>query len=125
MAAALALHAAADSSELAVVHAAVTRCSRIAGKEQPADAIVVALLTEPSEQALAAALAELGPRIAAAADPTAALAVAAELAPAVDALFDDVMVLADDPAVRANRVRLLQDVVAAHRPLGDLTRLQR
>ena len=119
------LHAAADSSELAVVHAAVTRCSRIAEKEQPADAIVVALLTEPSEQALAAALAELGPRIAAAADPTAALAVAAELAPAVDALFDGVMVLADDPAVRANRVRLLQDVVAAHRPLGDLTRLQR
>ncbi|MGI9117340.1 MAG: hypothetical protein ACR2JV_06865, partial [Gaiellales bacterium] len=65
------------------------------------------------------------PRVAAEGDPAAALAIAAELGPPVDRLFDDVMVLAEDPAVRANRVRLLRDALAAIAPVGDLTQLQR
>ncbi|MFM7246986.1 MAG: glycine--tRNA ligase subunit beta, partial [Actinomycetota bacterium] len=75
--------------------------------------------------ALAAALADAAPRIAAADDPAEALRLAAGLADPVDALFDAVMVLADDPAVRANRVRLVADAAAALRPVGDLTQLQR
>ena len=51
--------------------------------------------------------------------------IAAGLAPAVDALFEGVMVLDEDPAVRANRVRLVRDALAAFAPLGDLTQLQR
>mgnify|MGYP003341864154 FL=1 len=35
------------------------------------------------------------------------------------------MVLDEDPAVRANRVRLVRDALAAFAPLGDLTQLQR
>lgn len=120
-----ALHAAAEAPELAAVHAAVTRCSRIAEKETPADALDRALLADAAETALADGIAEIGPRIAAEADPDAALRTAAELAPLVDALFEGVMVLDDDPAVRANRVRLVRDALAAFAPLGDLTQLQR
>ncbi len=120
-----ALHDAADAPELERAHAAVTRCSRIGEKEQAADALDRALLAEQAEIALADAIAELGPRVAAEQDPAAALRVAAELAPAVDALFDDVMVLAEDPQVRANRVRLLRDALSAFAPVGDLTQLQR
>ena len=120
-----ALHAAADTAELAGTHAAVTRCSRIVEKEAAADAVEPALLSDASEQALAEAIATLAPRIAAESDPDVALREAASLAPAVDALFDGVMVLAEDPAVRANRVRLLRDALAAFQPIGDLTKLQR
>ena len=120
-----ALHAAADSAELAGAHAAVTRCSRIVEKETAADAVDPALLTDASELALAEAIVTLAPRIAAESDPDVALREAASLAPAVDALFDGVMVLAEDPAVRANRVRLLRDALAAFQPIGDLTKLQR
>ncbi len=120
-----ALHAAADSAELAGAHAAVTRCSRIVEKETAADVVDPALLTDASERALAEAIATLAPRIAAESDPVVALRESAALAPAVDALFDGVMVLAEDPAVRANRVRLLRDALAAFQPIGDLTKLQR
>ena len=120
-----ALHAAADSAELAGAHASVTRCSRIVEKETAADVVDPALLTDASELALAEAIATLAPRIAAESDPEVALREAASLAPAVDALFDGVMVLAEDPAVRANRVRLLRDALAAFQPIGDLTKLQR
>ena len=50
-------------------------------------------------------------------------AAAAELAPAIDRFFTDVMVMDDDPAVRANRLRLMVDVVEATRPIGDLSML--
>ena len=119
------LHAAADAPELAAAHAAVTRCSRIGEKEAPAEALDRGLFAGDAEAALADAVADLGPRIAAADDPVAALQLAAGLAPAVDALFEGVMVLDDDPAVRANRVRLVRDALAAFAPLGDLTQLQR
>lgn len=120
-----ALHAAADSAELAGAHAAVTRCSRIVEKETAADVVDPALLSDASEVALAEAIATLAPCIAAESDPVVALRESAALAPAVDALFDGVMVLAEDPAVRANRVRLLRDALAAFQPIGDLTKLQR
>ena len=120
-----ALYAAAEAPELAAAHGAVTRCSRISEKEQAADTLNAALFQEAAETALAEAIATIGPRIAAEQDPAAALRIAAELAPAVDALFDGVMVLAEDPAVRANRVRLLREALAAFAPVGDLTQLQR
>jgi glycyl-tRNA synthetase beta chain len=119
-----ALRAAADSEELAAAHAAVTRCSRIAEKEEAADAVDPSLLADATERALAEAVAERAPAIAAA-DPEEALRLAAQLAPAVDALFEAVLVLDEDPAVRRNRVRLLREVEEAIRPVGDLTRLQR
>lgn len=70
-----------------------------------------ALLVEPAERALAeaveAAYAETGHALAHG-DYVDALAHLARLRPQVDAFFDKVMVNADDPAVRANRLALLQ-----------------
>jgi glycyl-tRNA synthetase beta chain len=58
---------------------------------------------------------------------TDAVALAAGIGPAVGAFFDretGVMVLAEDDAIRANRLRLLEDVLRVTRPLGDLSQLQ-
>jgi glycyl-tRNA synthetase beta chain len=120
-----ALHAARDDAALARAHAAAVRCGRIGDGEAPADALDPALFEDDAERALAAALAETAPLIAAADDPAEALRLAGGLAEPVDALFDAVMVLADDPAVRANRVRLIRDTATALMPVGDLTQLQR
>ena len=46
------------------------------------------------------------------------------LAGPIDAFFDAVMVMAEDPAVRANRLGLLQAVVDLTRLTGDLSKLQ-
>lgn len=74
-----------------------------------------ALLSEPAELALAeaveAAYAETGPALTQG-DYITALARLAQLRPQVDAFFDAVMVNADDPSVRANRLALLQRLAA-------------
>ena len=56
-------------------------------------------------------------------DYTAALMVLATAKPAVDRFFDDVMVMADDPAVRANRLALLRGVAATMNRVADLSKL--
>ncbi|MBZ0086542.1 MAG: glycine--tRNA ligase subunit beta [Thermomonas sp.] len=70
-----------------------------------------ALLREPAELALAeaveAAYAETGPALAQG-DYVTVLTRLAQLRAPVDAFFDAVMVNADDPAIRANRLALLQ-----------------
>ncbi|MBK9359865.1 MAG: glycine--tRNA ligase subunit beta [Rubrivivax sp.] len=85
-----------------------------------------ALLREPAEQALAAALADAGPQADAAfarGDYTASLQRLAALRTPVDAFFDDVMVNAEDPALRANRLALLRALHAAMNRVADLARL--
>jgi glycyl-tRNA synthetase beta chain len=54
-----------------------------------------------------------------------ALAAAAELRAPVDRFFDEVLVMADDAQVRANRLRLLLDVRDAVGALGDLAQIPR
>ena len=49
----------------------------------------------------------------------------AQLRPAVDAFFDKVTVNADDPALRANRLRLLSRLREATRTVADFSRDQR
>ena len=56
-------------------------------------------------------------------DYTAALRALATAKPAVDRFFDDVMVMADDPAVRANRLALLRGVAATMNRVADLSKL--
>jgi glycyl-tRNA synthetase beta chain len=86
-------------------------------KKAPADqapatgAVDVAALHEPAEKALHEAVASLVAdveRALAKRDYAAALARLATLRPAVDAFFDGVMVNADDPALRGNRLALLK-----------------
>ncbi|MDO5504898.1 MAG: glycine--tRNA ligase subunit beta [Pseudoxanthomonas suwonensis] len=76
-----------------------------------ADRVDAALFAEDAERALAAAvdaaIADTDPALARR-DYVAVLSRLAQLRPQVDAFFDQVMVNADDPAVRGNRQALLQ-----------------
>ena len=53
-----------------------------------------------------------------------AMKVLGELRPAVDAFFDKVTVNADDPAVRANRLRLLGELRTATAAVADFSRIE-
>lgn len=95
--------------------------------EQGAAASVqTTLLREPAEQALHEALRHVAPRAEAAfaaGDYTESLRVLAALKAPVDAFFDDVMVNAEDAALRANRLGLLAQLHAAMNRVADLSRL--
>ncbi|HEX6708307.1 MAG TPA: glycine--tRNA ligase subunit beta [Albitalea sp.] len=85
-----------------------------------------ALLSEPAERSLFDALAAVGPRSEdafAAGDYTASLQLLAALKTPVDSFFDQVMVNADDAALRANRLGLLAQMHAAMNRVADLSRL--
>jgi len=85
-----------------------------------------ALLQEPAEQALAAALTEVTPladAAFAAGDYASNLQALAALRVPVDAFFDGVMVNADDPALKANRLGLLKTLHNAMNRVADLGRL--
>ena len=85
-----------------------------------------ALLLEPAELALASALAAVQPKADAAfgsGDYAASLQALAALRTPVDAFFDTVMVNADDPALRANRLGLLAQLHAAMNRVADLSKL--
>ena len=86
----------------------------------------IALLKEPAERALSEALAavELMARPAfAARDYTGSLQALAALKAPVDAFFDQVMVNAEEPALRNNRLALLAQLHAAMNRVADLSRL--
>ena len=85
-----------------------------------------ALLQEAAEQALAAALGQVAPQADAAfatGDYTASLQALAALRTPVDAFFDGVMVNADDPALKANRLGLLKTLHLAMNRVAELGRL--
>ncbi|WP_234087214.1 glycine--tRNA ligase subunit beta [Azonexus sp. R2A61] len=114
--------------EAAALAAANKRVGNILKKAEAAvDARIDAnLLKEAAEQALAAALAEVAPKADAAfaaGDYTASLSALAALRAPVDAFFDGVMVNADDPALKANRLGLLATLHAAMNRVADLSRL--
>ena len=112
------LHAAERTPEFEAVHTAYDRAHRLAGKaEQEAAAkLDDALLEDGAERDLATAL--QGP-------PIDELAAAAQLAPHVNRYFDEVLVMADDANLRANRLRLLLDVRDALGRLGDFSLIPR
>ena len=85
-----------------------------------------ALLKEPAEIALNEALSSVKPQADAAferGDYTASLQVLAALKAPVDAFFDNVMVNADDPALRANRLGLLATLHQAMNRVADISKL--
>jgi len=92
----------------------------------PAGAVDAALLREPAERALAAAVAQVCPqadRLYEAGAYADALAALAALREPVDAFFDQVMVNADDLALRANRLALLAGLHRAMNRVAELARL--
>lgn len=78
------------------------------------------------EKALAVALAQATPKAqdcVAAEDYEGAMAALAEIRPAVDAFFDKVTVNDPDPALRANRLKLLNQLRQATRAVADFDRI--
>ena len=89
-------------------------------------AVDTARLTEPAEQALAASVATLRPQAEAqlqAGDFAGSLSTLAQARQPVDAFFADVMVMAEDPAVRANRLALLSQLHGLMNQVADISRL--
>jgi glycyl-tRNA synthetase beta chain len=121
--------AALPDERLGPIHTAYTRASRLAEKEQgAAEELEPALLVEDAEAKVAEALERVDPEIAAALDAgdfSAAVEAGAELGPLLDRFFEDVLVLADDRAVRANRLRLLLNVRDTLGRLGELSQIPR
>jgi glycyl-tRNA synthetase beta chain len=123
-----AVRAFAALPEAASLAAANKRVGNILKKVEgalPTD-VADALLQETAERALAGALAQVQPvsdlRFGTG-DYTGSLQALAALKAPVDAFFDGVMVNADDPALRANRLALLNRLHAAMNRVADLSRL--
>ncbi|GAC1602747.1 MAG: glycine--tRNA ligase subunit beta [Ramlibacter sp.] len=113
--------------EAPALAAANKRISNILKKAENADAHVnAALLREPAEQALHAAMKDITPRAAAQfdlGDYTMSLQTLAALRAPVDAFFDGVMVNAEEADLRLNRLGLLATLHLAMNRVADLSRL--
>jgi glycyl-tRNA synthetase beta chain len=124
-----ALAAAASSDEFEQAYVAYDRANRLAGKaDGAAPTLDTTLATDEAELALIKALAGVAPKVEGALearDFAGALAAAAELGPPTDRFFDEVLVMAEDQQVRANRLRLLLEVRDAVGALGDLSQIPR
>lgn len=123
-----AVRAFSNLPEAAALAAANKRVGNILKKaDGPVEAHVdSALLRESAESALHKALVDVVPQADAAfltGDYTESLQVLARLRAPVDAFFDQVMVNADDPALKANRLGLLATLHAAMNRVADLSRL--
>jgi glycyl-tRNA synthetase beta chain len=115
-------------TESASLAAANKRIGNILKKSNavPAMSIDMKRLVEPAEKALAGELHTVQPladKLFNNGEYAASLRELAVLKAPVDAFFDSVMVNADDPALRANRLALLQSLHTAMNRVADLSRL--
>jgi glycyl-tRNA synthetase beta chain len=117
----------AQLPEAASLAAANKRIGNLLKKaEGDIGAVNDAALVEPAEKALAAAVAALRPQAEAqlaAGDFAGSLSTLAQAREPVDAFFADVMVMAEDPAVRANRLALLSQLHGLMNQVADISRL--
>jgi glycyl-tRNA synthetase beta chain len=123
-----AVRAFAALPEAPALAAANKRIGNILRKSEGEGAATVSesLLVEPAEKALYAAMQATVPTANAqfdAGDHTASLQSLAALRAPVDAFFDGVMVNADDPALKVNRLGLLKQLHEAMNRVADLSRL--
>jgi glycyl-tRNA synthetase beta chain len=84
------------------------------------------LFRDSAEKALSQAHAEVKAQVdqqLAQGDLKAALRAIATLRPAVDGFFEDVMVMADDPALKQNRLSLLQSIAALFDQIADFSKI--
>src|SRR6201996_1652535 len=115
-------------AEAASLAAANKRISNILKKSEGAatGGVQVTLLVEAAEKALHAQLEQVAPRVQsqlAAREYTGALTALAALREPVDTFFNDVMVNAEDPALRANRLALLGALHQQMNCVADISRL--
>ena len=127
LAAVKAFEALPESDALAAANKRIVNILKKSGAEAAA-AVDRTLLVPGAEHDLWQAFQVLAPAVDAACargDWTAALRELATAKPAVDRFFDDVMVMADDPAVRGNRLALLAGVASTMNRVADISRLAR
>ena len=115
-------------AEAASLAAANKRISNILKKSEGAQdaGVQIALFVEAAEKALYAQLEQVAPRVEtqlAAREYTGALSALAALRETVDTFFNDVMVNAEDPALRANRLALLKALHRQMNSVADISRL--
>ena len=115
--------------EAAALAAANKRVGNILKKEgigAKVDAVNGKLLKEPAEQALYQALSKIAPKADSAfkaGDYTGSLQALAALRAPVDDFFDNVMVNAEDAALRTNRLALLSQLHQAMNRVADISKL--
>jgi glycyl-tRNA synthetase beta chain len=122
-----AVQAFAALPEAEALAAANKRIGNILKKTEASGAAVnPALLVEAAEQTLHAAMVRLKPEVDAAwaaGDFTGTLRALAGLRDAVDAFFNDVMVMAEDAALRSNRIALLSELHGMMNRVADISKL--
>ncbi len=113
--------------EAASLAAANKRIQNILRKAQVPDANPdLTLMQEPAERALFAATAHLAPVVASlmdSGDYTDALRALARARAEVDAFFEEVMVMTDEPLIRANRLALLRQLGELMNRVADIAKL--
>jgi glycyl-tRNA synthetase beta chain len=113
--------------ESAALAAANKRITNILKKtEQGVLEIQLPLLQEQAERDLYAAMLEVEPKVQAAfaaGDFSSALQLLAALHAVVYAFFNDVMVMAEDPVLRANRIALLASLHGVLNQVADISKL--
>ena len=115
-----------EATALAAANKRVGNILRKSEGVKDGSGFITDLLVEPAEIALAQALDAVAPQaqqLYAAGDYTAALKALAALKIPVDTFFEQVMVNAEDPALRANRLALLARLQRAMNQVADLSRL--
>jgi glycyl-tRNA synthetase beta chain len=114
-----------DAASLAAANKRVANILRKAGESAPA-AVDAGALQASAERQLFEAMRERRDDVAAATarkDYAGSLALLAQLRPAVDAFFDQVMVMDENPKLRANRLALLARMRELFAGVADLSRL--
>ena len=114
-----------EADALAAANKRIVNILRKSGGEA-SPAVDDALLAEAAERDLKRAFQALDPivdRHYGEGDFAAALKALASVKPVVDRFFDDVMVMADDPALRRNRLALLRGVAATMNRVADISKL--
>ncbi|TAM19074.1 MAG: glycine--tRNA ligase subunit beta, partial [Pandoraea sp.] len=119
-----------EAEALAAANKRIGNILRKAGEERESGGMAAivdpALLNEDAERALAADVARIAPVVGERLSERAygeALAALAQLRTAVDAFFNDVMVMADDSALRNNRLALLAQLHAQMNCVADISKL--
>ncbi|EGK71605.1 Glycine tRNA synthetase, beta subunit [Methyloversatilis universalis FAM5] len=125
LAAVVAFSALPEAQSLAAANKRIVNILKKA--ESVGGTVDTALFAEAAERELHAALTAVQPTLEAdlaAGRYAEALTALAKLRAPVDRFFDDVMVNADDAAVRANRLALLGQLAAAMNAVADISRLE-
>jgi glycyl-tRNA synthetase beta chain len=119
------LYAERETPEFQGVVTAYDRADRLAGRAagDASRELDPAFLWEDAERVLAEGLDAVSASVSPEDDVRAALESGATLAPLMERFFDEVLVMDEDPAVRANRLRLLLDVRDTLGRLGDFSQL--